>query len=320
MTHPASSRGRVDDEIEEWLASGATPADQHAVDQLVAGAARARAITDAGLAPTEAAGAGAPQRNTDGYYVLPDGTHLMSVTTIIEHGIPKPGLVHWAAIEVARCALDAIPRLARLRGETAREDTYQWLRRAAERKRDEAADLGSTIHDHLEARVLGAPTPRPTDEQRPFIAAFDRFLDEHQPEFHAAEMVVANPDDGWAGKLDVAMQLPRYGPAILLGDWKTGRKVYDEAALQLSAYRRASCGWLKDGTPVEPVATEAAVVVHIRPDVHEKTGGYRLYRADTSDDVYASFLAARDVAYGWTRRKAKRAVTVLDLPPLEKAA
>ncbi|GAA0897890.1 hypothetical protein [Pseudonocardia zijingensis] len=267
-----------------------------------------------------AVAARAPQRNDDGYYVLPDDTHLMSVTTIIEHGIPKPGLVHWAAIEVARCAISAIPKLARLRGEAAREDAYQWLRRAAERKRDEAADLGSAVHDAVEAHVLGAPAPLPTDEQRPFLDAFHRFCDEHQPEFHAAEMVVGNPDDGWAGKLDVCLQLPRLGPAILLGDWKTGRKVYDEAALQLSAYRRATVGWLKDGTQVEPLTTEAAVVVHIRPDVHEKTGGYRLYQADTSDDVYASFLAARDVAYGWTRRRAKRAITVLNLPPLAGAA
>lgn len=258
----------------------------------------------------------APVRDDDGYYHLPDGTRLMSVTTLIEHGVPKPGLVHWAAIEVAKCALAHVPKLARVRGEQARENAYQWLRRAAERKRDEAAELGGDLHDVYEARVLGAPAPAATELQHPFFIAFQRFLDEHQPVFHAAEMVVANPADGWAGKLDVAMQLPRLGPAIVLGDWKTGRKVYDEAALQLSAYRRATVGWLRDGTEVEPVATERAVVVHIRPEVHEKTGGYRIYQVDTSDDVYGSFLAARDVAYTWTRRKAKRAVTVLDLPPL----
>lgn len=274
-------------------------------------------MTDA--QPTGPAEQRAPIRDDQGWYTLPDGTRLLSVTNVIEAGIPKPGLVHWAAIEVAKCALAHIPRLARLRGESAREDAYQWLRRAAERKRDEAADLGGILHDHYEARVLAAPTPAVTDLARPFVAAFDRFLDEHQPTFHAAEMVVAHPADGWAGKLDVAMQLPRLGPAIVLGDWKTGRKVYDEAALQLAAYRRAKVGWLRDGTEVEPVATERAVVVHIRPEVHEKTGGYRLYQVDTSDEVYGSFLAARDVAYSWTRRKAKRAVTVLDLPPLAEA-
>lgn len=262
----------------------------------------------------------APIRDEDGWYHLPqsddDDLLLMSVTTLIEHGIPKPGLKHWAAIEVARCAIDSIPLLSRVRGEAARNETYEWLRRAADRKLDEAAEFGGAIHDHVEARILGTPTPDPTDEQRPFIEAFDRFLDDHQPVFHATEMVVANPDDRWAGRLDAVGQLPRYGDDMLVIDWKTGRKVYDETALQLAGYRRATCGWIKDGTPVEPIATTGGVVVHIRPDVHEKTGGYRLYRTDTSDEVYASFLAARDVAIGWTRRKKKRAVTVLDLPPL----
>ena len=274
-------------------------------------------------APTLAAGH-APIRDDDGWYHLPqpDGTELllMSVTTLIEHGIPKPGLVHWAAIEVARCAIDAIPKLSRLRGEAARTDAYEWLRRAAERKRDDAAQFGGAIHDHVEARILGTPTPRPTAEQAPFIRAFDRFLDDHQPVFHATEMTVANPADRWAGRLDAVGQLPRYGPDLLTIDWKTGRKVYDETALQLSGYRRATCGWIKDGTAVDPIPTTGGVVVHIRPDVHEKTGGYRLYRTDTSDEVYASFLAARDVAITWTRRKKKRAVTVLDLPPLPAAS
>ena len=265
----------------------------------------------------------APVRDDDGWYHLPqpDGTELLllSVTNILDGGIAKPGLVHWAAIEVARCALANLPPLVRGRGGDAREEAFQWLRRAAERKRDEAAEFGGLMHDHVEARILGTPTPRPTDEQRPFIAAFDRFLDEHQPQFEATEMTVANPGDRWAGRLDAIGTLPRLGPDLQTIDWKTGRKVYDEAALQLAAYRRAKCGWLNDGTKVQPPATTGGVVVHIRPDVHEKTGGYRLYRTDTSDDVYASFLAARDVAIGWTRRKKKRAVTVLDLPPLAAA-
>lgn len=261
----------------------------------------------------------APVRDDDGYYHLPDGSQQMSVTTISEFGIPKPGLMHWAAIEVARCAVESVPYLARLRGQTARDEAYEWLRRAALRKRDTAADFGTEFHTYAEARILEQPMPATSAEMRPFVDALSRFLDDHQPVFHAAELVVANVGDRWAGKLDAVVQLPRYGPELLVLDWKSGRKVYDEAALQLAAYRRAKCAWLRDGTEVAPVATEGGVVVHVRPEVHEKTGGYRLYGLDTGDDVYASFLAARDVAYGWTRRKNKRAVTVLDLPELAPA-
>lgn len=262
----------------------------------------------------------APFRDDKGYYHLPDDTRLLSVTNIISAGVPKEGLVHWAAIEVARCTIEHLPRLSRIRGEAAREEAYQWLRRAAERKRDQAGDLGSAIHDHVEARILGAPTPKPTEEQAPFIAAFDQFLDDHQPEFEATEMVVANPDDMWAGKLDAIARLPRVGPDLITVDWKTGKKAHDECALQLASYRRATVGWLKDGTEIVPPATGSGVVVHLRPDIHAKHGGYRLYKVDTSDEVYQSFLSARDVALTWTRRPAKRAVTVLDLPPLKKAS
>lgn len=261
----------------------------------------------------------APARDDKGYYHLPDDTRLMSVTTITEHGVPKPGLVHWAAIEVARSAVENIPWLSRTRGRDAREQAYEWLRRAALRKRDEAAEFGGLFHDYAEAHILERPMPDPGPDMRPFVDALHRFLDEHQPVFHAAEMVVANTGDRWAGRLDAVVQLPRYGPELLTLDWKSGRKVYDEAALQLSAYRRAKCGWLRDGTQVTPPATEGGVVVHVRPDAWPDRGGYRLYKVDTSDEVYDSFLAARDVAYGWTRRERKRAVTVLDLPELAPA-
>lgn len=258
----------------------------------------------------------APSRDNEGYYTLPDGTRCMSVTTIIGHGVPKPGLVHWAAIEVARCAVDNVPKLSRLRGEEAREDCYQWLRRAAERKRDTAAELGSAVHDACEAHVLGTPWPTPAPEQRPFLDAFHQFIDDHNPTFHATEMKVANPAERWAGTIDAVVQIPALGPAMVLIDYKSGRSLYDDHALQLSAYRRATVGWLKDGTEVEKIATERAIIVHLRPDVHAEHGGYRLYQVDTSDEVYTSFLTARDLAYGWTRRRKKRAVTLLELDPI----
>lgn len=268
----------------------------------------------------------APYRDDDGYYHIVDehGAEqlYLSVTTILGDGVPKPGLVHWAAIEVSRCALANIPKLARLRGQTARDECHEWLRRAAERKRDEAAVFGGLFHDYAEAHILGQPMPPPSAEMRPFLDAFYRFLDEHQPEFLATEMTVANLADRWAGRFDGAVKLPRYGPEPITIDYKSGRSKHDDMAMQLAAYRRATHAWLKDGTPVEPPRTEGGVIVHVRPDKpeYEKHGGYRLYKCDTSDEVYASFLAARDMAYGWTRRKAKRAVTVLDLPPLEHAA
>lgn len=261
----------------------------------------------------------APRRNRAGYYPVPVGTTLadgtvldkkvecMSVTTIISNGVPKPALVHWAAAEVARAALDSLPRLVKVRGQSARDEAFNWLRRAAEQKRDTAANLGTAVHDVVEANILGAPRPELPVEQEPFLQAFANFVADHTPEWEATEMVLANLIDRWAGKCDAVAHLPLVGEGLTLIDWKTGKGVYGDAALQLSAYRRPQIGWTKDGTQIVPPATERAVIVHLRPEKYPERG-YAVYPANTSDATYGSFLAARDVALGWIKGGADAAL------------
>lgn len=265
-----------------------------------------------------------PMRDDDGYYHMPDGRKLISVTNAIGDGVPKPNLVHWAAWEVARCAMDYLPRLLRARGEDARKRTCSWLQKAAERKRDDAADLGSSIHDAVDATILGAPWPQPTPEQQPYLDAFARFCDRWQPEFEASEMVVANLTDGYAGKGDVWMWLvlPEYGRVLVIGDWKSGKNVYPECGMQLAAYNRAEIAWLRDGTQITPPRAEHAVVIHLRPDKYPQTGGYRIRPVDITDETYAAFLCARATAEDWVRG---RSTTVLgkaypEPKPLNKVA
>lgn len=251
--------------------------------------------------------AGPPKRDRSGYYNTPGGK-FMSVTTILSNGVPKPALPHWAAREVARCAIDNLPKLARVRGRAAREEAYEWLRCAAETKRDTAADLGSAVHHAVEATILEQPMPEPTEEQAPFLQAFANFVADWSPEWEATEMVVAHPEDEWAGTADwwAYITLPDVGRVLVLGDWKTGKGVYAEAALQLAAYRRATVGWLKDGTEVIPPPAEHAVVVHLRPDKYPDRG-YALIPLDTGDAAYAAFLSAKKVAI-YTRGLAKTLV------------
>jgi hypothetical protein len=122
------------------------------------------------MTPRSRKPAGPPKRDRSGFYMNPaTGDRYMSVTTILSNGVPKPALMHWAAFEAAQCAVDNIPDLVKARGESARLEMRSWIQRAAERKRDSAANLGTVIHGFLEAQILGEPTPDYTDEQRPFI-------------------------------------------------------------------------------------------------------------------------------------------------------
>ena len=242
--------------------------------------------------------AGPPARDRSGFYATPKGS-FMSVTTIISNGVPKPALMHWAAFEAAQCAVDNIPQLVRARGEDARLEMRQWIQRAAERKRDTAANLGTVIHGFLEAQILGQPTPEYTDEQLPFIEAFGRFLDDFQPEYEATELTVANTEHGYAGTLDFIARIPSLGSDLLMGDYKTGKSVYPEVGMQLAAYRRADIGWTRpDGVEVVPPATTGAVVLHVRPKDMPggEERGYSLRPVDTSDPIFSAFLAAKVVA------------------------
>jgi hypothetical protein len=265
-----------------------------------------------------------PLRDDDGYYHMPDGRKLISVTNAIGDGVPKPGLVHWAAWEVARCAMDYLPRLLRARGDEQRRAMLGWLQKAAERRRDSAADLGTSIHDAVDATILGTPWPEPTEDQRPYLDAFARFCDRWQPEFEASEMVVANLTAGYAGKGDAWtwLILPDIGKVLTILDWKTGKATYPEVGLQLSAYARAEVAWLRDGTQVTPPCPEHAVVVHLRPDKYPQTGGYRIRPVDIGDETYATFLHAKATAEDWVRGRSK---TVLgkaypEPKPLDKVA
>lgn len=230
------------------------------------------------------------------YYDTPYG-RFMSVTSCISHGVPKQILMRWAASETAKSALDSLPRLIRARTDEQKKSTLTYLRMASERKRDEAAELGSAVHNALEAHVLGTPMPEPTDEQRPFMWAFENFVRTWQPEWEAVELVLCNEHDEWAGASDfwAWLNMPTFGRVLVLGDYKTGKNIYPEIALQLAAYRRATHAFTRDGTEVPVPKADMAIGVHLRPDKYKRTG-FRVLPIDTSDETYSYFLSAAHVA------------------------
>ncbi|GGU12955.1 hypothetical protein [Streptomyces violascens] len=274
-------------------------------------------------------------RPSQGWYRVPGtDTKLRRVTTILSQGSTKGDVLSkWAANLVAEVAMANLPRLVSSSLYTEqRAETYDWLRRAPLRKRDERADIGSAVHSIIEAHVLGMPVPEDllNDlEMAPYLAHFLRFVDEWQVTFEASEMVVGSYEHGYAGTLDYLLKSPliagEFGiPAstVLLGDTKTGgeldvKGVYPEAALQMAAYRKADVAWLRDGTNVPMPAThDRGVVLHLRPE------GYRLIPIACGDDVFAQFRITQQAAE-WISGLSKTVVgEALALPtaPEERAA
>ncbi|MBX7464892.1 hypothetical protein K1Y80_02195 [Streptomyces sp. MAG02] len=279
-----------------------------------------------------------PKPSQGWYRVKGTSLKLRRVTTILEHGTSKgDALTFWAGNITAETAMNNLPYLvsSSLRPDQ-RTEAYDWLRRAHTRKKDERKDVGSAVHELIEAHVLGKPMPAEllgNPELAPFLDHFLRFVDEWQVEFEASEMVVGNEAEGYAGTLDYLLRSPLIAAAlaeyfdcevpadtVLCGDTKTGgeldvKGVYPEASLQMSAYRKAKVAWLRDGTKVPMPATFwAGVVLHLRPE------GYRLIPAVADDAVFDAFLTVKRNAE-WTSGLAKTVIRpALELPASEGQA
>jgi hypothetical protein len=290
-----------------------------------------------------------PRRQDNGYYADHEtGQRLRSVTTIINGGVPKEQLIFWAANTCTDAAIQALPQLvAASRSSEKLAELRDWIRRAHTRKKDERADIGTAVHNIIEAHVLGLPIPPEllaNEEMAPYLENFLTFVEEWQVEFTASEMVVAHPEHLYAGTLDYMLQSPPLVAALrdlgydvpddvdLMGDTKTGgtldkltsaghvHGVYPEAGLQMSAYRKATVCWLRDGRRVPmPKTAEVGVVLHLQAN------GYRVYPALCGDDIYEYFRYAQ-VIDEWTSKvssaKADRPVIgpALQLPAVGSKA
>jgi len=299
-----------------------------------------------------------PARQGNGYYAdHATGDRLRSVTTILGGGVPKPALMFWAGNMCTDSAIENLPALvAASRFPEQLEELRRWIRKAHTRKKDERAEVGGLVHQVVESRLLGTQLPASIKigetewaidgpELAPFLANFLRFEKEWKPGWTASEMVVANPEDGYAGTLDYTIAangligdaLRSMGYVVdpggdVMGDTKTGgdwitpadggepypkilgsghvHGVYPEAGLQMSAYRRAKIAWLRDGSRVPmPPTAEVGVVLHLRPE------GYRLYPARCGDLEYTYFRYAQMVDEWSSRISSAKA----DQPVIGKA-
>lgn len=184
----------------------------------------------------------------------------------------------------------------------------RWVKGTPERIRDAAAALGSEVHEESERLVLslaresglawteGRPLPEWPERLRPHMGSFVSFLDDFRPEYLATEATVFNRTQAYAGTLDAIMRIRIGGrPTTLIVDYKSGRNVYPEVALQLAAYRNGEFIGLTDGVTEVPVPeVEAGVVLHITPK------GYRLRLVRVDDEIYRAFLHARET-FRWTK-------------------
>jgi hypothetical protein len=224
----------------------------------------------------------------------PDGMKsLWSVTTLISGGKPKPALLPWgikATAEYAVANADRLYAMVKAAGgdPDALAGVVGWLKGAPYREREKKADLGTLFHEIAEAHALARPRPLVTPDVVPLVVQFERFLADWRPEYELAEATVYHVKESYAGTLD-GIALMGHPARRLLLDYKTGKDVYDEVALQLAAYARAEGVYLGPGNVAPMPAVDGAVVIHVTAE------GYRVVPVDIGDDVWRSFRYVREV-------------------------
>lgn len=250
----------------------------------------------------------------------------LSVTTIIDLGVPKPALIGWAAKATAEHAVNNLRKIQSMLEDEegnrhtgdelakAKSGAIDWLKGEKNRQSSRAALTGSHIHEAIEAYKLERPYPGIPQAADPWWRPFLHLMESHAPVIMQTEANIFNRSRRYAGTLDTIGVWPSLrewkhpktgelyfpppwkderGP-VLLGDYKTGKGprkggVWPESALQEAAYSRGEFIETPEGD-VEMPEVDGAIAVHLQP------GWAEIVPVSIAEQVFQAFLYAYEVA------------------------
>lgn len=150
---------------------------------------------------------------------------------------------------------------------------------------EEAAQRGTDVHTAVQLHHAGTLDDDSLDVTlRPFVAAYQRFLEESGFVAAANEERICDPAAGYAGTLDLRGQFPRFSQGIDVIDIKTGA-IPSWVGYQTAAYAR-----------VLPASIKRRWALNLRAD-----GTYRLepLMARTDERVFLAALTVAQAKRGW---------------------
>ena len=258
----------------------------------------------------------ARQRSNDGprtYPWPPQPPHemeLLSVTSAMK-SLNKPFLVGWAAKTAAECAVEDHEIIAAMLKKKDKRAAVDHIKQARFRDSGGKADRGTIVHAAIEAYVAGkqvdpavvqAALEEKNVPEKLWKATFGmidgvmEFLFDTEPEILWSEDTVYSREHGYAGTPDLIAKI-KIGrsklPAVI--DIKSSKAIYNETAMQLTAYGRADFVGLDDGTEAKLLKNGQPVRhgIVVRPTA---SGRYERANFDLTDEVMDRFLACLTLA------------------------
>ncbi|MCA9333680.1 PD-(D/E)XK nuclease family protein [Candidatus Saccharibacteria bacterium] len=161
-----------------------------------------------------------------------DGDRAYGVTTALSV-INKPFLIQWAAKQAADYVKATV-----VPGKPLDEVEIQQLvdgaKNAHRKTRDGAADMGTYIHNYIEAFVRGENPAKPINPKlAKVVNKFHEWWDTANVEIIKPERMLCSPTHMLAGTADLICKIDG---KLTVVDWKTGSGIYPEMFLQLAAY------------------------------------------------------------------------------------
>ena len=191
--------------------------------------------------------------------------------TSITGTLPKGWAIPWASKLTAEYAVENWDALSKM----TKRERFDLIKGATNRKRDDAADRGTVVHNAIES-YLGhtAPDPHMTMDECQCVASAIEFLTARKSEVLGVEVTVFSELHGYAGTVDLWDSVD--GESWLL-DWKTSGAIYPEYGIQLTAYQHAEWAivdkveigrdkWVGKLIEWGPHVVPNLGVVHVQPD------------------------------------------------------
>jgi hypothetical protein len=125
--------------------------------------------------------------------------------------------------------------------------------------RDAAADKGTLVHALAEATSLGQ-VPTVPENVAGYVLAWSHWVEDFGVEFEAAEATCYSRSHRYAGTFDAIVNC-RLGKLLI--DYKSGKGIYPETSLQLTAYRHAEFVGLPDGSEEKMPEVDGTYVLHL---------------------------------------------------------
>jgi hypothetical protein len=159
---------------------------------------------------------------------------VTSIVGVIDKSKP---LMVWSSRLTAEAALDQLETLPDLVRKNGRQGVVRLLTDQSSWRRDEAASIGTAIHEFAERVANGDELGEVPESIRARVHHYVDWFAASGWRRRITEALVINTTLGYGGTLDL-LAFDEQGRTVL-ADVKTGRNIYPEVTLQLLAYGEA---------------------------------------------------------------------------------